>query len=122
MALSKAKINKIVQKAIGGLGDLPLSITYVSSVVGEYDPDTNERAVVETPYSNVKAVQTALSKSEADWFPAERNTQKLLIAALDLPVEPQTEDNVQIDGVLWSVKRVKHVPGKSLYIVFIQEP
>lgn len=122
MALSKAKINKIVQKAISTLGDLPLSITYVSCVTGAYDPDTNIRSVTETEYANIPAVQTGLSKSEADWFPAERNTQKLLIASLDLPVAPSTEDHVLIDAVQWSVKRVKNVPGQSLRIIYIQEP
>lgn len=121
MALRRKNLAKTVQKAVKSLGDIPVKVTYVSCVVGDYDPVTNQRAVVETSYANVTATPASLSKSEADWFPVERYTQKLLIAYNDLPIVISTEDHVIIDGVRWSVKRMKPQTG-ILHVIFIQEP
>lgn len=122
MAISKAKINTLVKKAMNALGDLPVAINYTYVVPGAYDVAadtiTNSLLVV----SGVPAVNVKLKEQELDWFPADINTQKLLIAAVDLPSPPQSSDYVTIGTVKWEVKRVSRVPGDSLYIIFIQEP
>lgn len=122
MAALKDKVAKQVQKALQTVGDLAVSLTYVSVTVGAYDVASDVLSTTTLSYPNVTAVSGALTEAEVDYFPGNRNTQKLLIAALDLEVEPKTEDYVLIDAVKWEVKRVKSVPGKSLYIVFVQEP
>lgn len=122
MAISRAKINSLVKKAFTALGDIPLSITYTYVTPGAYDPLTDTLTTTTVVVNNVKAVNVALKEQEMDWFPADINTQKLLIAAVDLPSTPTASDFVLIGGVRWEVRRVNRVPGESLYTLFIQEP
>lgn len=122
MALSKAKINTLVKKVFTSLGDLPISVDYTYVVPGTYDPATDTMQNTGTTITGVPAVNVKLKEQELDWFPAEINTQKLLIAANDLTDPPSAQDYVTIDSVRWEVKRVSRVPGDSLWIIFIQEP
>jgi hypothetical protein len=115
------KVAKSVQKALQSVGDLADTVTYVSVTLGVYDPatDTQVRTTVAHP---VTAAQVALTEAEVDYFAGNRNTVKLLIAGLDLPTQVQPEDYVMIGSVRWEIKRIKGVPGKSLHIIFLQEP
>lgn len=122
MPALKDKIAKQVQKALQTVGDLAITLTYVYVTVGSYDVATDTQTTTTLSYPGVTAVSVALTEAEVDYFPGNRNTQKLLIAALDIGAQPKSEDYVLIDGVKWEVKRVKNVPGKSLYIIFVQEP
>ena len=122
MGLSRAKINNLVKKAFTSLGDIPLTITYTYVTPGAYDPLTDTVTNATTVVSNLSAVNTKLKEQEMDWFPTDINTQKLLIAAIDMPSTPSASDYVTIAGVRWEVKRVGRVPGDSLYILYIQEP
>lgn len=121
MAIRKANIAKLVKRAFQVTGDIPIPITFVQVTLGAYDPVQGTRAAVTTNYT-LTAINPKLTEQELTWFPADINTQKLLIAALDLPVIPKADDYVLIDGVRWEVRRVNRVPGDSLYILFIQEP
>ena len=122
MGLSRARINGLVKKAFTALGDVPITLTYTFVVPGVYDPATDAITSTNTVVTNVPAVPTKLKSNEVDWFPADVNTQRLLIAAVDLPSAPTTSDYVTIDDVVWSVRRITQVPGNSLYIIFVQEP
>jgi hypothetical protein len=122
MAISKAKINTLVKKAFNSLGDIPLAITYTYVTPGTYDPLTDTLTSSTVVVTDVPAVNVKLKEQEMDWFPTDINTQKLLIAAVDLPNPPSASDYVTIASVRWEVKRVSRVPGDSLYILYIQEP
>lgn len=122
MGISAAKISSLVLKAFQKTGDLRTTVTFQRLTPGAYDPSTGAVAVTEVEYTVTNAVLTAISGMEFEWFPADRNTQKLLIAAEDLPVTPTTTDNVVIGGTTWEITRVKSVPGVSLYILYIMEP
>jgi hypothetical protein len=115
------KIAGLVQKAFQKLGDLPTEITYTRVQPGVYDPDTDTTADTTASYV-IKAPLVGLTEAEQDWWPADLITQKVLIAGRDLPIVPQADDRIIISGVTWSVRKVRQVPGQSLYIVFIQEP
>lgn len=119
---SNAQIKKLVQQAIKTTGDLAARITYVRVVPGSYNATTDQTADTTTTYENVRVVLTNLTEAESEYFLPDKITQKMLIASLDLPVEPARPDYVLIDNVRWEINRVKSVPGKSLWIVFIQEP
>lgn len=122
MPALKDKVAKQVQKALQTVGDLALTLTYVYVTVGAYDASTDTLSSTTLSYPDVTAVSVSLTEAEVDYFPGNRNTQKLLIAALDIGAPPKVEDYVLIEGTKWEVKRVKNVPGKSLYIIFVQEP
>lgn len=122
MGVSSAKIMSLVKKAFQKTGDLRTSLTFRRQVPGAYDPDTGEASITLTEYTVTEAILTSISSAEMGWFPADRNTQKLLIAGADLPVQPTTTDNVVIDGITWEITRVRNYPGSALYVLYIMEP
>lgn len=122
MGITAAKIKKMVQGGFDKLGDLVTYVTYVSVTPGTYDPTTGMTADQETEYPNTRVMLVDLDETEVSWFPGEKETQKVLIAALDLPAFPTISDYLLIDGVRWQVKRRRPVPGGSLHKLFIQEP
>lgn len=121
MGLS-ANVSKLVQNAIKKTGDLAARVTYVRVVPGAYNPTTDTAADTETSYTNIPVVLTNLDQTESDWFLPDKIMQKMVVAALDLPVSPLVTDYVLIDGVKWEVKRIRTVPGNSLWLVYIQSP
>lgn len=120
MGLS-ATIRSSVKAAIRALGDLVTNVTFHSVTVGVHDSATDSINATSVEYVIPEAVLVALTAAESQWFPPDRVTQKLLIAGVDMPVDPKTDDNVEIDGVVWQIIRVKAVPGKSLWTLFLQE-
>jgi hypothetical protein len=125
------KIAGLVQKAFQKLGDLPTEIAYVRVTPGTYDPDSDTQADVSAVYV-LSAPLVGLTEAEQDWWKTNLITQKVLIAGRDLPLIPEENDRIVIGGtvvggvvtggVTWSVKKVKRVPGDSVYVVYIQEP
>lgn len=119
---SAAQIRKLAKMAIKQAGDLATKIKYVSVTPGNYVPADDEVASVEVTYNNVPVIVVGLNEEESAWFIPDAITQKLIIAALDLPVKPDRPDYVEINGVRWEVKKVKGVPGELVWRVYIQEP
>lgn len=115
-------IKKQVSNAIKTIGDLAPTITYVVVVPGAYDPITDTQNNTETSYP-VNSPLVAPTDKEIAGMPADKVTQKLLIAALDLPgVAPNADHYVIVDGSKWSIVKVEGVPGKSLWKILVQEP
>lgn len=118
MAL-KGKVKSLAAKAMGIIGDLKETVTYSRVTLGAYDAVTDTRATT-TNDTVLGAVITNLSDMEVDYFPSDIVTMKVIIAAIDLPLVPEVTDYVTISGVRWEVKRVKRVPGDSIFIVYVQ--
>jgi hypothetical protein len=118
----KATISKAIKGGFKSLGDIPTLFTYTSVAPGVYDPVLDETDDVETVYTNVQGLLTSLSEEEVTWFPADRVTQKVILPMEGLTFDPKGDDYLTIDGVVWQIRRVKDVPGKSVAILFIQEP
>jgi hypothetical protein len=119
---SNEQLKKLVQSAIQKTGDLAARVTYVKVVPGVYNPTTDATADTLTTYTNVPVVLTNPTKAESEYFLPDKITQKVILAALDLPVVPGSPDYFLIDGVRWEINRIKSVPGNSLWVIFIQEP
>lgn len=119
---SAAQIKKQVQQAIAKTGDVAERVSYVSVVPGSYNPTTDSSNGVATTYLNVPCILANLNETESDWFLPDAVTQKMIVAALDLPVTPKCADYVMISGSRWEVKRFKTVPGKSVWLLYLQEP
>lgn len=117
----KVQVKKVFAKALkDGFAEL---VVYNAVTVGAYDTATDTRTVTTETVENLPAVPVGLSKQEVDYFPANRRTVKLLISALDLgTLVPKETDYVLISGTRWDVKRVKEVPGMSLWTLYLQEP
>jgi hypothetical protein len=119
----KAKIQKQVQSALQKIDDLALSITYVSVVPGTYDPATDTNGNTDTPYPGIKAAIVRMTEEERAVWPVNKQVEKILIAALDLPgVSPKMTDYVLIDGDRWEVKKLTPPPGDALHILFVARP
>lgn len=117
------RLKLIAKKVFDSLDDLPDFVTYVRSVPGTYDPVTGEMSISDIPYPNVKCVLTRTSEEDIDWFPANLIGQRMIVAALNLPVDPPLEaDYVIINGFRWNIHRIRKVPGNSVYIIYIREP
>lgn len=123
MSALKSKIQKQVQSAIKKVADLGITLTYVQVAPGTYVPSLDQTADVEVSTLNVPAVKVRMTEEERATWPVNKNVEKILIAALDLPgVTPKLTDYVLIDGDRWEVKKLTPPPGESLHILFVQEP
>lgn len=121
MGISKAGIAKLVENAFPKFGDLRTTVTYRQVVPGVYDPvtDTTSDTVTNTTVDN--AILASLSKAEYGWFPADRNTQKVLIPYNSLPgVTPGEADKIIINGLTWEIVRIKTPTGAALYIFYVE--
>lgn len=117
----KSLIRNQVQNAFKILGDLAPEVTYYSVDVGTYDPATDERGNVETPYT-VRAVLARFKFGEVYDDVSVTTDYKALISAADLPVSPTENDYiVTADGKRYEVRKGLGVPGESLHIVHVRE-
>lgn len=122
MAVSAAKVKKLVAKGFGKLGTLRTTLTYNRLTSGAYDPAAGAVALSTVSTTITNAIVVGTTAAEQEWFPAERRTQKVLIPSLNLPIPPTTSDTITIDSVAWEIIKTKEVPGDSLWIIFIMEP
>ena len=114
------RIMGIVDQVIPGA---VVRVTYVAVAVSDsYDATAGLPTVTPTSYTNVPAAPCRLTDEEMEWFPANKETQKILIAYLDLPIVPVASDYVTMDGVRWSVIKVRHWPAKAGFAIFLQKP
>lgn len=121
MAITRANLAKLVDKAIQQTGDLRTTITLRRVTPGVYNPttDTTSDVTSDTVVENV--ILTSLSKAEYGWFPADRNTQKILLPSLAVAgITPDEADKVLINGETWEIVRIKTPPGDSLYILYVE--
>jgi len=121
MAITRAKLNKIVHGAIKATGELRTSIVYRVVTPGVYDPvtDTTTDVTSDTPLENV--VLAGLTQAEYGWFPADRNTQKALIPTLELgTIVPKETDKIVIDSDEWEIVKIKSPPGSPLFVIYIE--
>lgn len=121
MALDLKKLVKNAFKSVKSLTNAPVEVVYHRVTPGVYNPATDTTSDTEVTYTIEVIVATA-SEAEIVNLPADRITQKVLIAGADLPVAPGLDDYIMISGRRWNVKRVKLLPTNPLFIVFTQEP
>lgn len=119
----KATIQRQVQGAIKKIGDLALPITYVVVVPGAYDASADTNANAETQITGINAALVRMTEEERAVWPVNKQVEKILIAALDMPgVKPKLTDYVLIDGDRWEVKKLTPPPGDALHILFVARP
>lgn len=99
----------------------PITLTYVSVVIGNYNSTTGVTSVTPTNYTP-KTLLTGLDDREQAWFPADLNVQKAIIPFSDLSIDVSSEDHFIIDGVRWNIERVMTPPTKAIRKFYIREP
>lgn len=121
MAISAAGIARLVNGAFPKFGTLRTTVTYRAVLPGVYDASTDTTTDVTADTTVPNAILTGLSAAEYGWFPADRNTQKVLIPSLALPgISPKETDKIVIGSDLWEIVRIKTPTGASLYIFYIE--
>lgn len=119
-------IQKLIQSAIGGttggiLGDLSEQVVYTATTTTDYDPVTGTNTRIVGVYS-FAAVASRFRSTDADSSIDIRKDMKLIVSALDLPVEPTEDDVCSIfGGRLFTVQRNMGVPGASVWVIHIRE-
>lgn len=117
-----ATLKAAAKTAMRATGDLAVKVTYKKRVAGAYDPILDVKADTFTDYANVSALLCRFNEDDADWYPANATSQKILIAYNDLPIIADDADLVVIDGVTWNIHKRRGVPGDSLHILFVRLP
>lgn len=118
-------VNKLVQMAIKKAGEVAGAtefITYVKVMDAVYDPVSGSTINAVQTYPEIEVVLTDMSEFEQRMFGVvDKDTQKMVLAANDLPVRPRKDDYVMDEtGQRWEVVRVKATPGRAAYIVYLQ--
>jgi len=121
----KSLLQQQVQGVMDILGQddgLAPNCVYVQKGSRAYDTSTRTYSSVDTSYPDVPAVLAKFSIEEMDDEVISATDLKVIIAALDLPVLPKTQDQVVTDtGETYNVERLMGVPGDSLYILHVRK-
>lgn len=111
-----------VMRILGQDDGLAPFITYIGTGERVYDPTTRSYNSTDTNYENIPAVLAKFKVDEIDESVVSATDLKVLIAALDLPVVPKTQDQVQtVDGSVFNVERLLGVPGDSLHVLHVRK-
>lgn len=122
--VSPVLLKKMVKKALDVVGTDPsglqVLVTYTQLTPGVYNPATDVMGGLTTVYNSVPAMLVTTKDEERDWIAADVNAQKALIAYENLPIVPEQQDYLTIDGDRWEIKKIKPLPGKPVHILYIQ--
>jgi hypothetical protein len=110
----------LAKTAIGIAGDLAPTVVY-TAVAGPpvYTPATGA-TVTPTKTYTFNAILAKFGQNELDSNMVIATDAKLIVAALDLPVEPTTMDSMVILGKTWSMQREVGTPGQALRVLHIR--
>ena len=117
----KDLVANAVKGAIAATDDLADTVTFIKHGGNTYDPETGTNVEGTTSYPGIKAVMPRFSADEKDDQVIMLTDSKCLIAALDLPVVPDTNDELISPKGKWDVIRLMGVPGDSLYILHVRK-
>ena len=103
--------------------DLTPRVTYLEAAYSTYDTTTRGYTGAYCAHENVICVKAGLTDDDAQDSEIVTSTAKYLISSKNLPgVTPTVRDRIQNeDGEHFSVLKVKAVPGKSLWILYVIE-
>ena len=115
-----------VMAILGQVDGLAPEITYVETGSRTYDTATRTYSSVDTNHPNVPAVLAKFKVDEMDDEVVSKTDFKCIIAALDLPVAPKSQDQIVVPAGLstagtYNVERLMGVPGDSLYILHVRK-
>lgn len=111
-----------VMKILGQDDGLAPFVTYVETGARTYNTTTRTYSSSDTDHENVPAVLAKFKVDEMDDEVVSATDLKVLIAALDLPVIPKSQDQIRTaDGTVYNVERLMGVPGESLHILHVRK-
>ena len=106
---------KGVMSILGQADGLAPYVTYIETGTRTYNTATRTYSSVDTEHANVPAVLAKFKVDEMDNDVVAKTDLKAIIAALDLPVEPKSQDQIRTEtGDVYNVEKLRGVPGDSL--------
>lgn len=117
----KETFQKAAQIAMKVSGNIPIPVTYRSiSSDAVYDPTLGEVTEYEIAYKVDMLFDENLNEDIKN-IAIDINEKLGYIAMLDLPVEPKTDDRIEIYYIEWSVTEVHIDPANALWIIKIKK-
>jgi hypothetical protein len=111
-----------VMQILGQDDGLAPFCVYVEKGARSYDTDTRTYSTVDTNHTNIPMVLAKFKIDEMDDEVVSATDLKAIIAKLDIPVDPKTQDQIIDDkGATYNVERLMGVPGESLYILHVRK-
>jgi hypothetical protein len=106
------------KSALKAVGDLKATAIFERVTIGAYDPATDAQVETKTTFS----VDGVFSNERVDEKSGELDTgsMRFLFSALDIPFVPRNDDGLRIEGARYEIVRLKHVPGRSIYILTVR--
>lgn len=96
--------------------------TYLETGARTYNTTTRTYSTADTPHANIPMVFAKFTVDESDDQVVTATDQKILIAALDLPIQPKTQDKItDSGGDTHNVERLLGVPGGSLHVLHVRK-
>lgn len=112
-----------VGKAIGMLGTINSSIVFSRITPGVYDPATGTTADITTTIGPFLAPIVRIDRNDVDQFPGKKDVKVALIPFTALGgYEPEMTDNMVADGRTLEIVRIRDVPTRALYKVYVSTP
>ena len=110
MGLS-ADIAKAAQDAIKATGDIAKAVTYVSITIGDYDATADVISTTEVEYSLSALVAPfgsgLLGSDKTEHLESNTSDLSVFFAAADLPVIPQSGDQIIYDSVRYKTVQIR---------------
>jgi hypothetical protein len=123
MADYQALLRTQVGRAISILGTINSVITFSRIAPGNYDPVTGLTADVPTTIGPFKAPIVRIDHNDIDLFPGKKDVQVALIPYMVLGgYEPKMTDNMVADGRTLEIVRIRSVPTRAIYKVYVEFP
>ena len=120
----KQRVAQMYTKTLGpgGLTETMTFMYYVSAATS-FDVENDMHEPTWQTVAGVQAVVAQPTDDDMKKSDVVVSDAKLVIPGVFLPREPNVETDrvIRADGTEWNIRKVKGVPGGSLWIVFIYE-
>lgn len=114
MAISKAALKKVAQKAFAAFGDLNEKVSYTQEKPPAYDPDTGI-VTQNVKRVNVKAIFTTISENQKTLESVVAGDMLMLMPTNILNFTPELNDTVLRNKDEWTVIGVNTDPANAMY-------
>lgn len=112
-----------VGNAVNMLGTINSTITLTRVAPGNYDPATGTTTDVTTTIGPFKAPIVRIDKDDVDQFPGKKDVRIVLIPYTATGgVEPDMNDYMVADGKTLEIVRIRDVPTRAIFKVYVETP
>lgn len=123
MADYQALLRTQVGRAILMLGTINSDIVFTRVTPGNYNPATGTTVDTTATVGPFKAPVVRLDRDDVADFPGKKNVKVALIPFTALAgYEPKMTDYMSIDGVTVEIARIRDVPTRAIYKVYVELP